>query len=384
MTRMKRTIVFLFIFLTALPAFCGKTYFTGLKPSVYMDLPEGFGVKETGENGKYFMLSSSVVPVTAIIRIYPEGRFSSNREALTDIMTKFSLSAQTGDFKWGEGISAMSIFEGNILGIQSSGFAISTTLPDSQGTFAYLIWSSSEDFENTASFMGSFMDSLYVSADNSLECGAMTAFAYPESEETEETDINIEGIEIKTILNATDREAADYLVKREYFTLLCYQSSPAWQLAWQRYYRMIYRDSCSRLLKPAYDIYKELAPFCNDNTDLAQKLLNWTQGFEYSREKNEADFTSLPAALTGEGCDCDTRAMLLCVLLNGMNMDCCLFVSPSFNHAVAGLVSDHPGFGFTLGEKKYLTGETTAKDLSWGKIASDMADQSQWIPVLFY
>ncbi|MCR5219309.1 hypothetical protein [Treponema sp.] len=384
MTSIKRIIICLIVTLFTLPAFCGKTYFNSLKPSVYMDLPEGFGVKETGENGRYYMLSSSILPVTAIIRIYPQGRFNSNKEALDDVMSKFSLSAQTGEFEWGQCLSAISIFEGNMLGIQSSGFAASTSLPDNQGTFLYMIWSSSENFEDCAAFMGSFMDSLYLSPDNSLECGAMTAFAYPKESEKEEITVNIEGTEVKSWINPVDVEAADYLVKREYNTLLNYQKSPVWQLAWQRYYRMIYRDSCSRLLQFTYDAYKSLAPNCEDNTDLATKLLNWTQNFEYTRESRESDFVSLPAAVCGEGCDCDTRSMLLCVMLNGMNMNSCLFVSASYGHAIAGLVSEHPGFAFTLGEKAYLTGETTAKGLSWGKIASDMTDQSQWIPVLFY
>lgn len=383
MTRIKKIIIYSLLILISKQAFCGKTYFEGIKNYVYMDLPEGFAVKETGENGRYYMLSSSVLPVTAIIRIYPSKRFSSNSQALSDVMQKLSLKADASDFEWASQTSSIALFSGNLLGKESSGFAISTELPENQGTFVYLIWSSIEDFENCSSFMASFMDSLYISFDNMLESGAMTSFAWPK-EENQEISVNIEGIEIKSFINKSDIEASEYLIEREYSTLLHYQNSPLWMLAWQRYYRMIYRDSVSRLLQFSFDTYKALAPHCTDNTDLAQKLLNWTQGFEYARENNSADFTSLPEAITGKGCDCDTRSLLLCLLLNAMNMDSCIFVSAGYSHAIAGLVSNHPGFSFTVGEKSYLTGESTAKGLSWGKIASDMADQSQWIPVLFY
>ena len=53
-----------------------------------------------------------------------------------------------------------------------------------------------------------------------------------------------------------------------------------------------------------------------------------------------------------------------------------------YAHAVAGFVSDHPGFSFEAGGKAYLTGETTKKGATWGTIAKEQADSSKWIPVL--
>ena len=162
-----------------------------------------------------------------------------------------------------------------------------------------------------------------------------------------------------------------------------YANSRIWQDAWKRYYRMIFRDSCGRMKRPAFDIYNVLAPECADETDLAQKLLQWMQGCSYEREKNNSDFASLPSMLLGGGSDCDSRSMMLAVLLRAMNMDSCIFVRATFGHAVAGFVSSHPGHSFTAEGKNYLMGETTAKDLTWGKIAAEMDDQRQWLPVVF-
>ena len=46
---------------------------------------------------------------------------------------------------------------------------------------------------------------------------------------------------------------------------------------------------------------------------------------------------------------------------------------------LAELVND-----YTLDEKEYLFGETTAKNVTLGMIAADMQDRTKWIPVELY
>ena len=161
-----------------------------------------------------------------------------------------------------------------------------------------------------------------------------------------------------------------------------YMNSPLWKEAWQRYYRMIFKDSCKRLQKVSFDIYGALAPDCKDETDFAQKLLSWTQEFKYEREKTASDFASLPSIISGGGSDCDSRSMLIAVILQSMNIDSIIFVSSEFHHAVAGLVSSQPGFGFSVESKTYLTGETTVPGLTWGIIDKNQSDFSKWISVM--
>ena len=131
-----------------------------------------------------------------------------------------------------------------------------------------------------------------------------------------------------------------------------------------------------------FDISNALAPGCKDTTEYAQKLLTWTQDFKYEREKNTSDFASLPSILLGGGSDCDSRSLLIAVLLQAINEDAIIFVSAEYSHAIAGFVSNHPGFGFTVNGKTYLTGETTAKGLTWGKISGSQTDLEKWIPVV--
>ena len=145
---------------------------------------------------------------------------------------------------------------------------------------------------------------------------------------------------------------------------------------------MIVRDSAGRLSQTAENVYEKIAPECSDMTSYAQKLLFWTQNLDYGRNLKSSDFTPLPSVLLGRGSDCDSRSMLIDVMLQCAGEDAVMFVSAEYAHAVAGFVSDHPGFSFKAGGKAYLTGETTKKGATWGTIAKEQADSSKWIPVL--
>ncbi|MBQ2205918.1 MAG: hypothetical protein II413_01770, partial [Treponema sp.] len=114
-----------------------------------------------------------------------------------------------------------------------------------------------------------------------------------------------------------------------------------------------------------------------------QKLLTWTQNFSYEREKNSSDFASLPSMLLGGGSDCDSRSMLLSVLLTGMNQDAILLVSRQYSHALCAITSGHQGHSFKFNGKDYLMGETTKQGLTWGIIAADQDKQDNWVPVIF-
>ena len=66
-------------------------------------------------------------------------------------------------------------------------------------------------------------------------------------------------------------------------------------------------------------------------------------------------------------------------------MDSVMYISVEYSHAMAGVyLEGKQGQYFELDGKKYLTGETTAKDLTWGMISANMQDRSKWIPVELY
>lgn len=381
MTRFSRRIFTFLIAIaaTAIPAFSLRTTFNGLSDKVCVDLPEGFKLESSnGDNS--FQLQSTIAPVHAIIQIIPAGKFKTTEDAMKTTLSRLGVEGDTDTVSWRNNRAAIGIFNGSIMGSSSTGYGCAAIIPENKSILLVLSWSYIQDADRCSSLMTSLVDSIYVDMESYYCQGPLTQYAYPDKEELD-TTISIAGKKISTKINKSDVEAADYLIDREYKLLLQYQQSDLWKEAWQRYYRMIFRDSCGRLRQAAFDIYSSLAPECSDNTDYAQKLLSWTQEFKYERQKTTSDFASLPSILTGGGSDCDSRSMLIAVLLQAINEDAIIFVSSEYSHAVAGYASDHPGFGFSVGNKKYLTGETTARGVTWGKINGKQTDESKWIAV---
>ena len=350
---------------------------------IALDLPEGYILLSAGSDNKSYQLQSTILPVSLIIKLYDKDVYAGAKEALEDNLSRLSATGDLETFKWRQQNAALSEVTFKLGNAPMAGYAASAELPEDAGTIVLLSWSKEDDYEQCANLMLSTLDSLCIDYGSYFSPGLVTSYAYPETGGTLPVELSIDGHTIRSEIAATDKEASEYFIEREYELLTLYANSRIWQDAWKRYYRMIFRDSCARMKRPAFDIYNALAPDCADETDLAQKLLRWMQDCSYEREKNNSDFASLPSMLLGGGSDCDARSMMLAVLLRAMNMDSCIFVSATFSHAVAGFVSSHPGHSFTAEGKNYLMGETTAKDLTWGKIAAEMDDQRQWLPVIF-
>ncbi|MCR5081014.1 MAG: hypothetical protein K6B17_06695 [Treponema sp.] len=376
---------FYLIFISALisisTVFAERTLLEGFSQNVNIDIPSGF--KLVANNGTTsYQLESDCVPVTAIIKIHEAKAFKSTKDALSDTLKKLGVKSDIDTISWRGGIQSLGMFSGNLMGKNVSGFAVTVIIPENKKMITVASWCPEEQKDLSSLTITSLLDSINIDVESHFTSGLFTSYAFPASKKTVEVMTEIDGKEIKSKLFSNDMEAAEYVIEREYSILKLYQQRNDWKEAWTRYYRMIFRDSCSRLRQFAFDAESALASDCSDYTDYAQKLLEWTQTFKYEREKSSSDFASLPSILLGGGSDCDSRSMLLAVMLQCANQDAIMFVSAVHSHAVAGLVSDHPGFCFKANGKDYLIGETTAKDISWGKINQSQKDQKDWITVM--
>lgn len=351
-------------------------------PGVSIDIPEGFSLVNAERDGSGYFLRSTLVPVELAIRFYKQGAYTSAQAALENSIKKLNGTCSAKTVTWRNRNAAVAqSFSMNYNGKTVQGTGASCTLPEKLGTVVVFAWCTETNCEPYRPFLESCVDSLGIDRGSYYETGIITAAQFSGNAEILPITLTIGETRIGTALRENDRAAASALIEREYAVLSMYKKSPRWKQAWQRYYRMIFKDSFHRLNRAAFDIYNALSPSVKDDTELAQKLLTWTQGFSYEREKNSSDFTSLPGMLLGEGSDCDARGMLLSVLLQNMCVDAILFVSADYGHAIAGLVSDHPGQKIQVGTKEYLTGETTAQNVTWGMIAQSQQDFSKWIAI---
>ncbi|MFA6937246.1 MAG: hypothetical protein WCQ67_03345, partial [Treponema sp.] len=324
-------------------------------------------------------------PANTAIRFYKKGTYDTALNALNETLNKLGTDGDSESFEWRNTDSAVAVFTMTLSGTEMAGRGVAATLPEDFGIIVFFCWCQKDFLNQCNNFMASTLDSLCIDRGSYYSPGIMTSYLYPATSKKIPVTLEIDGKKINTQLDSNDSDASNFVISREYNLLTLYAQNENWKEAWLRYYRMIFRDSYLRMSRPAFDIYNEIAPACADETDLAQKLLTWTQSFSYDRAKseNESDFTSLPDVLLKKGNDCDSRSMLVSVMLQNMNIDSIIFISAEYSHAICGLVSTHPGQSITVNDKKYLTGETTAKGLTWGMISQDMSDFTKWLAVTY-
>jgi hypothetical protein len=176
--------------------------------------------------------------------------------------------------------------------------------------------------------------------------------------------------------------AAQALVEREYAVLEGYQTSEKWQEAWKRFYRMIYRDSYTRLDRLAFLTGREFDRKKTAAKDLPAQLLPWIQEFEYVRDTNTADFVTPLAATIGRKGDCDSLSMLYAILLNHLGTETILLVSEEYSHALAAVDTEGQGARFELDGKQWLVAETTDK-VALGLIGENVSDPTKWLGIRF-
>ena len=344
-----------------------------------VDLPEEFVLVDKNGADSY-MFENAFVSSTVILKAYKKEKFSSSLEAMETVMRQLGAEFECAETDWRNTDCIISQFAFNLGGASNTGWAVSSLLQDSKGYVVMLCYTPTEVFYDLEQFVISCVDSLCIDYGSYYSPGPLTSFAFPKGEVQNHT-VEIAGEKIDFPLDSSDIEADKFVVEREYSVLCLYQDSEMWVEAWQRYYRQVYKNAYSRLKIAAFNIYNRLIKTCkseNPEIELAQKLLSWTQGFDYVRDFTSTDFTPITASITGTGSDCDSRAMLLACLLHHMNYDTCLFVSAEFSHSLFGIVLDKAGAKINIDGRQFLLGETTAQ-VDIGLVPANMNQTDKWI-----
>ena len=388
MTRFcKKLFYFLFI-IFAITSYSFSEQITDRDFGFSLDIPEGFEIADYTEDGMSYVFSHPNIPVTLVMKLTEEKNAKSAAEVLNINLKKLNASGETDSFKWNGTVCGISYFSMS-LDDNYSGWAVSAPVKI-QDYYVILLCYAPESKKGCDQFIISTINSLSINNEYLNTPGIITSYAFP-PEGSESVLLKIGGKEIKTSLDKSDEEAAKFVIDLEYSVLNLYANHKMWKEAWQRYYRMIYRDNAGRLQQTAKNIYDSIYPELKkskpQDADIkyAQALLSWVQTFGYERtqSKIESDFTSLPASIKGKGSDCDSRSMLVSVLLNYTGIDTAMLISREYSHAVVVTDIPAPGQTFTMENgREYLFGETTAR-VTWGMLTQDQADRTKWIPVTF-
>lgn len=388
MTRFCKKLFYFLLIIFAITSYSFSEQITDRDFGFSLDIPEGFEIADYTEDGMSYVFSHPNIPVTLVMKLTEEKNAKSAAEVLNKNLKKLNASGETDSFKWNGTVCGISYFSMS-LDDNYSGWAVSAPVKI-QDYYVILLCYAPESKKGCEQFIISTINSLSINNEYLNTPGIITSYAFP-PEGSESVLLKIGGKEIKTSLDKSDEEAAKFVIDLEYSVLSLYANHKMWKEAWQRYYRIIYRDNAGRLQQTAKNIYDSIYPELKkskpQDADIkyAQALLSWVQTFGYERaqSKIESDFTSLPASIKGKGSDCDSRSMLVSVLLNYTGIDTAMLISREYSHAVVVTDIPAPGQTFTMENgREYLFGETTAR-VTWGMLAQDQADRTKWIPVTF-
>lgn len=388
MTRFCKKLFYFLLIIFAITSYSFSEQITDRDFGFSLDIPEGFEIADYTEDGMSYVFSHPNIPVTLVMKLTEEKNAKSAAEVLNINLKKLNASGETDSFKWNGTVCGISNFFMS-LDDNYSGWAVSAPVKI-QDYYVILLCYAPESKKGCDQFIISTINSLSINNEYLNTPGIITSYAFP-PEGSESVLLKIGGKEIKTSLDKSDEEAAKFVTDLEYSVLNLYANHKMWKEAWQRYYRIIYRDNAGRLQQTAKNIYDSIYPELKkskpQDADIkyAQALLSWVQTFGYERaqSKIESDFTSLPASIKGKGSDCDSRSMLVSVLLNYTGIDTAMLISREYSHAVVVTDIPAPGQTFTMENgREYLFGETTAR-VTWGMLAQDQADRTKWIPVTF-
>lgn len=328
-----------------------------------IDMPSGFTPGDGEGKIRYAYLDANKGMEFDIL-IFEPGRYSSAELMAKDLLGQMGSKGDVSSFTYqdrGAVIADLAFAAGDV---PRKGYAVFISGEAGSGdSYALVASTETSRFDSYSELIISCLDAFSI--DRAARTEKKTAFlpagsvSLPWSSKEEQDELSV--------------------AKREFRVLTMYlKSETLWQDAWARYYRMVYKESAAELdnLTQAFSVFLPL----NDPTESARRVLAWVQGFHYERDFAGIDFViPLTAAFEQRG-DCDSRAMVMAIILERLGIDCILMVSREYSHAMVAV--DVPGGGqrFTFNGKAYLVAETTAK-VGIGMIDSTQADFSKWLGV---
>ena len=351
-----------------------------------LDLPEGFRLVNSRENARY-VYQNTIIPVGLQIALYPYQQFGTVTAAADHIFSQLKAQKKAIQFLMQGNPAIAANLQFTQQNQKQAGWLLVQPLAEQRGWLVILTTTQAEKAQEYEPMMISCLDAVFTGRQSFFEPGPMIQAVYPK-EGTVKKEVLFNRKKLSVHFDRSDSEANQAVIDREFALLTRYLNSPLQQKAWQRYYRMIYRDSIARCRHLSLMLEKELIEVDKEGKlpsaeTVASTLLEWMQNFTYTRDENGADFLNIPAVCTGQSGDCDSRALLMSVILQHFNIDSILMIAPEQKHAVAAVDCTGEGARFKHNGKRYLIAETTAK-VALGQIAQDLADPGLWFAVDWY
>ena len=345
---------------------------------VVVDMPAGFTPGE-GDGRTRFSYYSPDGEIEFDILIRNPGLTATVDEMAAGMLRKLDSKGQSTSFP----------YEGRKAVIAELSFALNATprkgyalfiKAESGSEYALLAHVPEPRFDDAADLVMSCLDAFSIDRAARRSPGPVSQFLLPwPAPRPDRKSVALPGGSVELPWSSEEAEQELYTVKREYRILTTHLADQThWKDAWARFYRMVYRESAARL-DGFTEAFAGTLPR-SDPTESARRVLAWVQGFVFERDLFGLDFVPPLAAAFQRRGDCDSRAMVMAMILERLGIDCVLMLSREYSHAM--LAVDVPGGGqrFPFKGREYLVAETTAR-VGLGMIDASQTDFSKWLGV---
>jgi hypothetical protein len=150
------------------------------------------------------------------------------------------------------------------------------------------------------------------------------------------------------------------------------------RVVWAEVYRRIYNHSSSKM-SSLLDGFNKI--FIEENFDDRDKfyfVITFVQNIKYDRPGGELDLFPPLGTIAYRFGDCDSKAMLLYVILERMGVDCAMLWSHNYKHAMLGIRVNGRGDFLIANGKKFYFLETTYPNWGVGEIPPEFNNTKFW------
>lgn len=150
------------------------------------------------------------------------------------------------------------------------------------------------------------------------------------------------------------------------------------KLIWHEIYKRIYwqaYDKFDMILKGFDKVFK--IEKLNER-DKIYFIISFVQNIKYQRPGGKLDLLPPLGTMATKYGDCDTKALLLYIILEKAGVDCVMFWSFQYKHAMLGIAINARGNFKSQSGKNYYFVETTYPGWGIGDIDPEMNDLSLW------
>ncbi len=338
-----------------------------------VDLPEEWIVLDS-DNSSLVTFADPTHNATFQIFCFKKEAFNSPVEILNYIKKSFTADGEQESFYFMNQESIFTDLTFATMNYKVRGYCV--LINGKQFDYALLSSSNIEYYEQFHDYLLSCINSFSLSKEEKLYPGPVSQYYYTSSGKSDtliKFQINDKNIDFNYDIN--DIEATEIVIQRE-ARILALTKKDHYK-AWERYYRMIYKDNYNRLKK----FSDSLSLIINKSSiNDIKNLILWIQNFNFNRTNTIADFTSPIELITSQSGDCDSRVVLLSIVLNHMGIDSIILVSVEYSHSIIGIDVNFGGKKILYNNKNYLLVELTAKR-EIGVLDERVSDLKYWHPM---